>query len=315
MKKCFLFAFSFLLVLGTGRAEAAYLPPKVQESFPKLIETGFTPYFEEQELLRRIDSRQVEEEHKADFKVPMACYSTIDYTLERSFEEVHWDYHTLMINVFGDAFEISRFETEKMIGQDSEYGSFIPKDTKWTFKGKFLEKTQRAQKELGFESICPELQEDDRHFASDSLPKDMYSSCRVTETVLNEWCGYRLYLWGKLRDKSLLVPFEKSKLSYEIGTPDENLPPQLPEVPTPKYANNVKQFRTLQIEHEYEKTQETLYQMIEFYRIYEQQHRKHIWYQHIKKSLLSISSKLHAFRKAYYKFPEKFINASAKRCR
>ena len=315
MKKCFLFAFSFLLVLGTGRAEAAYLSPKVQEHFPQLIEEGFTPYFEEQELLHRMDSRQAGEEHKADFEVPMACYSTIDYTLKRPFEIAHKDYHSLMIQLWGDAIETSRVETEKMISQDTEYKSFIPQDTKWEFKGKYLEKTQRAQEALGFESICPELQEDDRHFASDSLPKDMSSPCRVTETVLNEWCGYRLYLWGKLRDKSILVPFVTEESLYGIGTPDESLTPELPEVETPDYTQDVKQFRTLQIEHEYKKAQEALYQMIEFYRIYEQQHRKHVWYQHIKKSLISISSKLHSFRKAYYKFPEKFVNASAKRCR
>ena len=294
---------------------SAGLQPKFQKSFPELIKTGFTPYFEAQDLLHRADSREKGEDHKADFNIPMACYSTIDYTLEQPFELAHKDYHTLMIQLWGDSFETSRFETEKMIGQDTEHGSFIPADTEWNFKGKFLEKTQRAQEELGFESICPGVDTEDRQFAADSLPKDMYSACRITETMMNEWCGYRLYLWGKLRDKSMLVSFETDTSPYEIATYDETTTPQPPEVPTPQNTQDVKRFRTLQIEHEYEKAQETLYQMLEFYRTYEQQHRKHVWYQHIKKSLLSVSSKLHSFRKAYYKFPEKFINASAKRCR
>jgi len=312
------------LTLWVPGATHADLQTKFRAAFPELIQTGFRPYFEGQALLERIPSMQKDMENKASFEGPLACYSTIEYGLDRSFEETHQEYHQKMTHLFGDSFETTRFETEKLIGQDSGPDGtpkgFIPGDTKYEWKGKALLSTQRDQERLGFVSVCSEQDDQPKQFLSDSIPTDPYSACRVTETVLNEWCGYRLYLWGKLRDKTLIKDYEASVVTegespFELESHEAQTAPIIQSVKTPQYAQSVSQFRTLQIEHEYTKAHQALLQMLEVYRLYEHQHRKHVWNQHIKKSLLSISSKMYSFRKAYYKFPEKFINASAKRCR
>lgn len=137
------------------------------------------------------------------------CHSSVQYSLEDSlgtWDGEKWseegkaqEFHTAVGCIFDTALQELTEQSKIEVQEDKAFGAggakqlftetFVPKGD---CQPKFLSVTQGTQEANLFESLCksdtPEISQE-------------YSSCRVTETVLNEWCGYDLFLYAKMQDE------------------------------------------------------------------------------------------------------------------
>lgn len=105
------------------------------------------------------------------------------------------EYHKLVSCVFGDAFQqaINKVNEEIQLYTGENFEKILPDTDKIWDKESCQEITlsgiQNDQEILGFKTSC-----------SENNLTDSYSACRVTETVLNEFCGYQNFLTAKAKD-------------------------------------------------------------------------------------------------------------------
>lgn len=141
---------------------------------------------------------------------------------------------------------------------------------------------QERQESLGFTSDC----------SGEALGK-FYSACRVTETVLNELCGYQNFLTAKSRD---FKSFRKEKSNYRIEKNNQ------------KTAFNEKSAKYLV---EIEKSQKAFLSTVTLYKNFIHNYRIHAWIVAIKTKLKSVTGTWQKIHQAIETFPTKFIDASS----
>ena len=175
---------------------------------------------------------------------------------------------------------------------------------------------QQGQEGKGFHSECP---------AEYSEP---FSSCRVAETLLNEWCGYHFFLLNKQSDnQSFLKNIWYKRDSLDSAKSKKGKKKSLKEW-NPTYAaletvfnppvGNQKtaqsqmtgQVQTL-YQMEIDRTERALLDTLEWYRRFEQNYRVHVWMIAEFKKLQDIQKQMQTIRGSYATYPTKFINASS----
>jgi hypothetical protein len=176
---------------------------------------------------------------------------------------------------------------------------------------------QAGQDQKKFHTECPDGYD---------LP---FSSCRVTETLLNEWCGYNLFLLGKQQDdKSFL-----DNIWYKNGSKDHEKLKSSPNKKSLKEWNatyaaleaifnppvtdkkNAQTQMTAQAktlyQMEMDRTEKSILAIVEWYRRFEMNYRVHVWMEAELKKIQDIQILMQTLRGSYATYPVKFINASS----
>ena len=123
-----------------------------------------------------------------------------------------------------------------------------------------------------------------------------FSACRVGETVMAEFCGYRAYLTAKkLDDQTLIETSSDGKIGYGQASGSRA--------------------RIEEIDAELQKAEQALFESLDRYRRFEQRYRLHAYLVAIRETLTTANKKLSDFREAFNLFPDKFINASSETCK
>jgi len=145
-----------------------------------------------------------------------------------------------------------------------------------------LKLRQQKQGTNGFESKCKsKIREISRS----------YSTCKVAETVLQEWCGYDMFLYTKQQDEESF--FDRYPLAAT-------------------YNEGVASFRNEQnrIEEERARVERTVFAVIDWYQQTEAAVTHDSWLVVIKQQLMEINKQWVMMRLALGTFVDKFLNAS-----
>ena len=222
-----------------------------------------------------------------------SCGSTLNYDLRRPFDEkeaeihggnpVKEEYHDtarcIIRNAMAGTQEESNTNAEKATQKYSGSDNFDLKD-----KQK-VEPCEKKSPQPNIESSCPE--------GSD------FSSCRISEAMNAEWCGYNMYLWAKARqDDRLLLMKEEDRGNLQNQD-----------------FINLTQQRKNEILAEKDKTEVATKQAQIFYKSfsspYEETSSGAAGDQHMEE----FNQKLLLFRIAVSTWKSKFVNAMAKFCK
>lgn len=154
-----------------------------------------------------------------------------------------------------------------------------------------LEEVQALQSAHGYETLC------DTESDNPTVDK-MYSSCRVAETAMNEYCAYQEYLeWKKGDHKSFTKEFPPKEIGFS-GSAQKG-----------KYNE-----RKALYQKEIEESKETMDEMLYYYEKWEQNYRMHLWFLVIQDALVQSREMLKELRHAVYLFPNKFNYAASQIC-
>lgn len=245
-----------------------------------------------------------------DQAVDELCQPALKYDLDRPFEEVSSEFQTLVNCVFNDAFQKSTKNTQSQIASltSPQKSKLVETAEENTFKNKncfFKDENGdltseeitviNFEKRLHNKGFRPDCGAED----PDKIVVHPYSPCRIGEMIWREYCGYQLYLWGKMRDDETLI--------------DEFKPPS----PTPSVPQNLQDDakkreyqRTLHFE-EMKKTKRALLDTLLLYTKFEQSYRLHSWYVILYDNLREIRDTLVDLRKTINTYPLKFFNAAS----
>lgn len=222
------------------------------------------------------------------------CYSTIDYSLDRPFEEVQEEYHQTVNCIFDDAlYQGSKKVADTIQKELSGKKTQLQKPPQNNECRSLASQVRQQQEARGLRTQCVPSKNSPQSSSEFQTVKDAYSSCRVGETVLVEWCGYQKYLWGKIRDDA--------SFSQEFGD----------QISTPREWNVLFAQQKNIYEHEMEKARRGLLDTILFYQKYEQAYRTHAWLRAIYTKLQENKELLQDLRSVFDLYPEKFINAAS----
>jgi hypothetical protein len=265
-----------------------------------LIALIFIPYNEV--------NAQLNDEVRKNFSKRTAelCFNSINYSVDDidGFElvetgkgddlEQKWEcssgkcqeYKTTINCLFDDAFEQTVNKTNAEIKEYTNDKYKNLKDTKLS-KGKdcsilTLTNIQEQQEALKFKTSCE----------GKELSKP-YSACRVTETILNELCGYNNFLEAKAQDY----------LSFS----NEN------EKITRSSTKSMSEFKAKKklYRREIEKTQKSFLSTVYLYKNFIHNYQKHAWLVAIKTKLETPRRFWQKIRRAIETFPAKFKDASS----
>ena len=226
------------------------------------------------------------------------CHSSIQYSLEDSlgtWDGEKWseegkaqEFHTTVGCIFDSALqeltEQSKFEVQSSKSFGSGGGkqllaeTFVPTGD---CQPKFLSVTQGTQEANFFESLCksdtPEISQE-------------YSSCRVTETILNEWCGYDLFLFAKEKDEESFYKQNHFSSREEMTS----------------------QFRSEQshLREERVRAEQAVMDTLQWYQETESAVRQSMWILVLQEQLRPIQEDWAKLRSALGTFVDKFLNAA-----
>lgn len=229
------------------------------------------------------------------------CASSIEYDLMdtesgetfeekvAAFEKKRWEYHQKINCILNEATAGAMQSVNTLV--EKEAGNrFLSLDTppevSEECQGVFAE-TQAVQENLRRSNDRPRTSCDPTGENPNlQLP---YSSCRVAEMMLTEWCGYQKYLWAKKKDDTAFLETGSrlkkfSDLAGELNPLDDFLA------------------------HEFDKSRRTLQDIIFFYQEFEQNYRLHAWLRAIHPALRITNNTIARIRGVINTFPTKFIN-------
>jgi hypothetical protein len=174
--KKIVFVLGLFLLAGIAPAYAE-LPSKMRDNFSDIVKEycHSTVLYDIEDVLGTWDGEKWSEEGKAyEFHKTVGCL--FDSALQELTEQ--------------SKFEVQGAKSFSGGGKQLLVETFIPKGD---CLPQFLSVTQGTQEANEFVSQCeksetPEISQE-------------YSSCRVSETVLQEWCGYDLFLYAKMQDE------------------------------------------------------------------------------------------------------------------
>ncbi len=219
------------------------------------------------------------------------------YELERDVPEVSEEYHKLQNDIFKDAFSSSVKRTNKQ--KNRNFSKDLPELEDWLKDVEFksdvnVKSIQAMQTQEGFETQC-----EDKLLDSDTMFLDEVIACRVTETVLNEFCAYEKFLWAKIRDdETLFKTVRKRKENSELLSEQQS---KIDETIKNEFRNELNKARQALID--------TLY----LYQKFEQSYRIHAQLVVLQNQLTKTRDWLgQNYLPAFSLFPDKFINAASK---
>ncbi len=175
---------------------------------------------------------------------------------------------------------------------------------------------QAGQERKQFHTECPDGYD------------ESFSSCRVAETLLNEWCGYHFFLENKIQDEQSFLDNiwypRGSDAQEELKQGDKkslkewnptyaaleaifNPPAGDQKSAQPQLSAQAKTLYQMEID----RTETALLDTIEWYRRFEQNYRVHVWMEAELKKLKDIQAQMQTLRGSYATYPTKFINASS----
>ena len=218
------------------------------------------------------------------------CYSAIEYKVDDSFIEKQAEYQQTINCLFNDGYyQVNKNVNKKVKKQVSaaarSHRFELPEMTSAEqCDQKTLADIQGIQTQTrGFVSRCEDVTDNVR---------DSYSSCRMTETVLLERCGYEKFLLAKQHD------FNSFKREH----------PQYKNI-----SNKITRLAFDQAKSRYQRerntSQQALREMLELYRQYEQTYRNYSWLRLIESELLETTQLFTALYRKIFTFPDKFVRA------
>ncbi len=228
------------------------------------------------------------------------CHSSIEYLIEdtmgtRDADNKKWleeeggkayEFHKTLGCIFDSALK-ELTEKQKLIAEKA-FGKGVPLPIKTFVLGEDceslrLELIQTNQVTNGFESKCEK--------SETSEISRSYSACRVAETVLQEWCGYDMFLYAKQQD-------EKSFLDSSTSAKTSN-----------EGADSFRSEKN-RIEEERARVERTIFATLNWYQELESAVTQDSWLVAIKVQLEKISNQWAGMRFALGTFVDKFLNAS-----
>jgi hypothetical protein len=219
------------------------------------------------------------------------------YDLERSVEEVSTEYHSLQNNIFKAAFSTSMKRTNKQ--KNSSFAKDLPELRNWLKNAEFssevnVKSVQAMQSQEGFETQC-----EDKLLDAEGMFLDEVISCKVTETVLNEFCAYEKFLWAKTRDDRTLIQLARERNEENKLLPEES------SVLDETIKNEFKS--------ELGKARQALSDTLYLYQRFEQSYRIHSQLVVLQNQLIKVRDRLgQKYLPAFSLFPNKFIDAASK---
>ncbi len=216
------------------------------------------------------------------------CYSALPYSLDMQYAEAHERFQKETNCLFNDAMA----QSVNLINADfKQKWAEIPSNLNFEDieppEECSLAQTIATQVENGYQSICPTAE------YNPTIDK-FYSTCMVTETIMNEFCGYQEYLEWKNYDDFKSEGIFESKDYYTFNERRQNL----------------ELDHKAEIKRTYEALDEALYR----YQKWEQNYRLHMWLITIWEALKKTQAMTTILRKAIYHFPDKFNFASSELC-
>lgn len=225
------------------------------------------------------------------------CKSSLEYALDEPIgewddEEFKWGeesqaaiFHKTISCVLDSALEEltehSKRVAEKAFGLDLPIATFSVDADCGSVR---LGTVQAEQQANGFKSMC----------ARSETPEisQIFSSCQVAETVLNEWCGYDLFLYAKAQDEKSFRELE-GDLGFEVG-------------------ERVLRFAPVQdrIEKERRDAEVAVFEALAWYQQTEHAARQNPWMIAMREQLFVVQEEWAKIRSALGKFADKFVNAS-----
>lgn len=227
------------------------------------------------------------------------CHSSIEYSIEdfmgtRDEENDNWiedggkahEFHKKLGCIFDSALkeltEKEKNDVQKAFGT----GISLPIETfslGTDCEDIRLKRIQGNQGDNGFKSKC--------NISEVEEIKKSYSVCNVTEAVLQEWCGYDMFLYTKWQDEESFFKHYPLAATYNSG---------------------IDSFRSEQnkIEEERARTERTIFAALNWYQEIESAATQDAWLVAIKVQLKKINKQWAGMRFALGTFVDKFLNAA-----
>ncbi len=222
------------------------------------------------------------------------CHSRVTYSLDKPVGvwEDGWQgqakiFHETVGCIFDSALQ-EVTEHEKKVAEKT-FDASLPSIATFKMGGecqpKFLAIVQLEQQANGFVSEC----------AKSDVPEisQIFSACRVAETVLQEWCAYDLFLYAKMQDEE---SFRRQKGDLGITSGEQNL--QQFEIAKKKMGEE-RVFAELAV-----------MDSLTWYRETEYASRQSAWMVALREELRNIQGEWAKLRSALGTFVDKFLNAS-----
>ncbi len=225
------------------------------------------------------------------------CNSSVEYSLDKGVgvwdeEGKIWsegsqaaEYHKTMGCILESSLAEMTAHSKRVAEQ--AYGSDLPVEI-YSAGGDCgsvrLATVQATQQANGFKSLCGR--------SETAEVSQIFSSCQVAETLLNEWCGYDLFLYAKSSDEQSFRAL-RTDLGFKAG--DRSL--QFEPVVT-------------RINKERRDAETVVFDSIEWYQQTEHAARQNAWLVAMQEELRTVQEGWAKIRSALGKFKDKFLNAS-----
>lgn len=225
--------------------------------------------------------------------IAATCGSTISYDLNRPFDQAE------QVIFGGSPVQDEYIETvnclvnDAMAGLQKQANADAEKATrKYSHTGEFGPKTQEIESKCSKKIPEPSFQ-------SECTDDSEFSSCRLNERVFSEWCGYNMYLFGKMRQGDRLI----------LKTPEE-----LQSISTIE-RNRLLENRKNELQKEKDKAEVAAEQVKVFFKAFEAPYEKSAMTAAANQHLKEFNDKLTLVRIAISTWKAKFVNAQAKFCK
>ena len=231
--------------------------------------------------------------------IKVYCNSSVEYSLDESIgvwdeEEKIWsegsqaaEFHKVIGCTLESA--LAEVSTHSKVEAEKAYNSSLPMET-YSFTGTDcgslrLGTIQATQQANGFKSECARSEV--------AEISQIFSSCQVAETLMNEWCGYDLFLYAKSQDEESFRALD-GDMGFETG--DRSL----------KFGDVETRIAKERLDAEV-----AVFDSIAWYMQTEHVVRQSPWVVAINEKLLSVKLEWSKIRSALNTFKDKFFNASA----
>jgi hypothetical protein len=278
-KFCLFLAF-LSLSFSIGGIAFAKLDPKFRKEFPEFVENLCASTVEYD--LGELDSTKRAEEREGEFRKHKNEYdNTVNCLFNRA----------IVKRITSTNREVEEFFGRKITHPDFEFKEF-EEEEKFCNKNllrKTIQKQQRIREKN--KNLATGKFEPVTMCMADEFEggKDVYSSCRISEMMLSELCGYQNYLLAKREDDHTLLGDTKGRTLMEIEAE----------------SNEIKDY----LDIEQIRSRKAMHNAILFYQQFEQNYRRHAWLIGIQEGLRDVGKRLSFFHdKIFNTFPTKFID-------
>lgn len=244
--------------------------------------------------------------------VPQVCFATIPYAVDdRVFDwtdeagEFHegksTEFHRTMNCLFNDALREAVEGVTKEVKKAADAGEMRKKTLR---KLNLIDGNLSPRTDDCADILLPDIQRRQQRLKKKALAgapekflqicdtgdgaRPVYSSCWVSETVLNEWCGYQQFLLAKMRDYQSFVR-ENSDADTKRGR-------------TQRWNTQQQRYQA-----EWEHTSAAITTMLEFYHHFQPQYRQHAWLVALQVELEHIRSQIQKAVDKINIWPAKFL--------